>query len=344
MQMQPFIEKDIFIQRCVELSENVSQYIGNKLYLLDVDDLTQIDQLFLKTQCLDLIFSDLAGRGIVLVDTTQDFLEQINDTEIPLQLHARFSSDRFFELIKNFSDESKQRLMVEFEYDDEQLCARICDVLSSILPVDAAWQYLAENAHLFVSNNTFRDNMHPLVEKAIFQASSPAPIESDLNRISAWMAGEQKHQYELRKLLVLLAEEIYSRQNDNESATPLKLALLKKMDRYDWDHFNNDFIEKFTIDPSYESKQEPYHQQHNDHHIQYYFQHKGITDVQIIYVAGTAASKEAGNTLREILKTDSPQITPEDKQKMLDVLLVAEEIWVKNFKQQNGEVTNGGTV
>lgn len=347
MLLQQFAEKDTFIERCIELSENVDNYINNKLYLADVEDPKFADQLYLRTQCLDIILEELADRGIIFPNNAQEFQELLYDREIPLQLRERFEEDKFFNFIRNLTDESKQALRTEFEYDDEQLCARVCNVMSGIYPTDAAWGYLASHDYMFTSNEDFRKRIFPLVEKAAFLPPPPPPIESDVARIAKWMAGEKEHQDELKTLLVKTVERIYNDAGDNESSTPLKIELLKKMERYDWDHRTPAFIAKMMANPNAEQEDELNHQQRNDHHIQYYYQHSGITWPQIVMVACTAASKSQGDALRVVISGNEnadgvPQITQEDIKRMADVLNVAETVW--NEMKQAKEASNGETV
>ena len=349
MLMPIFKDKDNFVQRCVELSENVDNYINNKLYLADVDDPKLVDQLFLTTNCLDIILGELADRGIIFENNASEFMELLHDREIPLQLRKRFEPDMFFEIVRKLSDESRQALMNEFEYADEQLGARLCVVMSSILPTDAAWDYIAQHSFLFITNNNFKDTMQAVVEKAIYEPPAPLPIERDIKDIATWMKGEQEHQVELKNLLMRVAERLYLNAGDNESSVPLKNELLKKMEKYDWDHRTPAFIAKLMANPKAEEEDEPFHQQRNDHHIQYYFQHKGITWPQIVMVACTAASKSAGDVLRPILAGNEQfvtegqlQLEQEDINKIADVLNVAETIW--NEMKREKEAANGATV
>lgn len=339
MLMQPVLETDNFVQRCVELSENVDNYINNRLYLADVEDPGLVTPLFLKMQCLDILLDELHDRGIHFQHNAYEFIELLYDRELPFQLRSRFQESFFYPLIRKFSDESKQLLLNEFDNADDQLCARLCTVLGSILPMDAAWDYIASASDIFNSDETFRKQVYSWISRAIKDPTTEVPVESDLSRMSKWLAGEKKHQDELTRLLVRTTERLYLSAGDNESSTPMKLALLEKMERYDWDHFNNAFITKMMTNPKAEEEDEPFHQQHNDHHIQYYFQHDGITETQIIYVACTAASKDKGNDLREILKTNQPKMSEEQKTEMLHVLEVAETIWKE--EQRNNE--NGNT-
>lgn len=332
MLMQPTLETDDFVQRCVEISENVDNYINNRLYLVDVEDPSLVTPLFLKMQCLDLILDELHDRGIHFQNNAYEFIDLLYDREIPILLRIRFEEHNFYPLIRKFSDESKQLLLNEFEVNDESLCARICNVLASILPMDMAWNYIASAADIFSSDENFYKNLYAIVLRAYKDPTVELPVETDIDRLSAWLAGEKKHQDELTRLLMRTAERLYLSAGDNDSSTPLKMALLKKMERYDWDHFNNAFIAKMMSNPNAEKEDEPYHQQHNDHHIQYYFQHEGITETQIVYVACTAVSKEKGNDLREILKTDQPKMTEEQKNTMLRVIEAAETIWNEDHK------------
>ncbi len=347
MLMPIFQDKDNFIQRCVELSENVDNYINNRLYLADVDDPKLADQLFLTTNCLDIILGELADRGIIFENNASEFMELLHDREIPIQLRQRFEPDTFFETIRKLSDESRNVIMNEFEFDDEQLGARLCNVMKGIFPTDAAWDYIAQHAFLFITNSNFRDTMHAVVERAIYEPPAPLPIEHDIKDIATWMKGEQKHQEDLKTLLMRVADRIYLDAGDNESSVPLKNELLKKMEKYDWDHRTPAFIAKMMANPKAEEEDEPFHQQRNDHHIQYYFQHKGITWPQIVMVACTAASKGQGDVLRMTLAGNEnadgmPQIEQEDIKRMADVLNVAEQQW--NEMKQAMEATNGETV
>ena len=347
MLMPIFQDKDNFIQRCVELSENVDNYINNRLYLADVDDPKLADQLFLTTNCLDIILGELADRGIIFENNASEFMELLHDREIPLQLRKRFEPEYFFNVIRKLSDESRNAIMNEFEYDDEQLGARLCNVMKGIFPTDAAWDYIAQHSFLFVTNNNFRDTMYAVVERAIYEPPAPLPLERDIKDIATWMKGEQQHQEELKTLLMKVAERLYLDAGDNESSVPLKNELLKKMEKYDWDHRTPAFIAKMMANPKAEEEDEPFHQQRNDHHIQYYFQHKGITWPQIVMVACTAASKGQGDVLRMTLAGNenaegTPQIEQEDIKRMADVLNVAEKQW--NEMKQAKEATNGETV
>lgn len=347
MLMPIFQDKDNFIQRCVELSENVDNYINNRLYLADVDDPKLADQLFLTTNCLDIILGELADRGIIFENNASEFMELLHDREIPLQLRKRFEPEHFFNVIRKLSDESRNAIMNEFEYDDEQLGARLCNVMKGIFPTDAAWDYIAQHSFLFITNNNFRDTMYAVVERAIYEPPAPLPLERDIKDIATWMKGEQQHQEELKTLLMRVAERLYLDAGDNESSVPLKNELLKKMEKYDWDHRTPAFIAKMMANPKAEEEDEPFHQQRNDHHIQYYFQHKGITWPQIVMVACTAASKGQGDVLRMTLAGNenaegTPQIEQEDIKRMADVLNVAEKQW--NEMKQAKEATNGETV
>ena len=332
MLMSITTETDTFIERCIELSENVDNYINNKLYLVDVDDPKLADQLFLTTNCLDIILGELADRGIIFENTASEFIELLHDREIPLQLRKRFEPDAFYELISKLTDESRSLLANEFEYADEHLGERLCNILAGIFPTDAAWSYIASHGFLFITNEVFENSIRAVVEKAVYAPPPPLPVEHDLKDISTWMQGEQKHQEELKSLLIRVADRIYLNSGDNESAVPLKNELLKKMERYDWDHRTPAFIAKMMVNPRAEEGDEPFHQQRNDHHIQYYFQHSGITWPQIVMVACTAASKSAGDALRVIISGNenaegTPQITKEDIDRMADVLNIAETVW-----------------
>lgn len=337
---------DTFIQRCVELSENVDNYINNKLYLADVDDPKLADQLFLTTNCLDIILGELADRGIIFENNASEFMELLHDREIPLQLRKRFEPDTFYEMISKLTEESRNVIMNEFEYDDMQLGERICNVMSGIFPTDAAWSYIASHGFLFTTNEVFRNTMYAVVERAIYAPPPPLPVENDLKDIATWMKGEQRHQEDLKKLLMLVAERLYLNAGDNESPVPLKNELLKKMEKYDLDHRTPAFIAKMMVNPKAEEEDEPFHQQKNDHHIQYYFQHSGITWPQIVMVACTAASKSAGDVLRPILAGNEQfvssgqlQIGQDDINKIADVLNVAEKVW--NEMKQSEENANG---
>lgn len=334
-------ETETFIDRCVELSENVDNYINNKLYLADVDDPKLADQLFLTTNCLDIILGELSDRGIIFENTASEFMELLHDREIPLQLRKRFEPDVFYETISKLTDESRSLIMNEFEYADEQLGERLCNILAGIFPTDAAWSYIASHSFLFITSETFKNRMQPVVEKAIYAPPPPLPVENDLKDIAAWMAGEKKHQDELKELLVRVAERLYLDAGDNDSSIRLKTLLLKKMEKYDWDHRTPAFIAKMMIDPKAEEEDEPFHQQRNDHHIQYYYQHSGITFEQIVMVACTAASKSQGDALRIVISGNEnadgvPQITQEDIKQMADVLNVAETIWNEMMREKEG--------
>ena len=183
MLMPIFQDKDNFIQRCVEVSENVDNYINNKLYLADVDDPKLVDQLFLTTNCLDIILGELADRGIIFENNASEFMELLHDREIPLQLRKRFEPETFFDIIRKLSDESRQALMNEFEFADEQLGARLCVVMSSILPTDAAWDYIAQHSFLFITNNNFKDTMQAVLEKALYEPPRPSRFVPDARRL-----------------------------------------------------------------------------------------------------------------------------------------------------------------
>ena len=119
------------------------------------------------------------------------------------------------------------------------------------------------------------------------------------------------------------------------------------MERYDWDHRTPAFVAKMMANPNAEQEDELNHQQRNDHHIQYYYQHSGITWPQIVMVACTAASKSQGDALRVVISGNEnadgvPQITQEDIKRMADVLNVAETVW--NEMKQAKEASNGETV
>ena len=342
-------DKDNFIQRCIELSDNVDNYINNKLYLADVDDPKLADQLFLTTNCLDIILGELADRGIIFENNASEFMELLHDREIPLQLRKRFEPEVFFDLVRKLSDESRDMIMNEFEYADEQLGARLCNIMAGIFPTDAAWDYIAQHGFLFITNDNFRATMQAVVEKAIYEPPAPLPVEHDLKDIATWMKEEQQHQVDLKALLMRVADRIYLNAGDNESSMPLKIELLRKMEKYDWDHRTPAFIAKMMANPNAEKEDEPFHQQKNDHHIQYYFQHKGITWPQIVMVACTAASKSAGDILRPILAGDpkaegKPQIEQEDINRMADVLNIAETCWNEMKQEKEKEAVNGSAV
>ena len=337
---------DTFIERCIELSENVDNYINNKLYLADVADPKLADQLFLTTNCLDIILGELADRGIIFENNASEFMELLHDREIPLQLRKRFEPETFYSVISKFTDESRNALMNEFEYADAQLGERLCNIMAGIVPTDAAWSYIASHGFLFVTNEVFRDTMREVVERAIYAPPPPLPVEHDIKDVATWMQGEYKHQEELKALLVAVADRIYLDAGDNESSLPLKNELLKKMEKYDWDHRTPAFIAKMMANPKAEEEDEPFHQQRNDHHIQYYFNHQGITWPQIVMVACTAASKSAGDVLRPILAGNEQfvsngqlQISQEDINKIADVLNLAEKVW--NEMQTSKESVNG---
>ena len=327
MLLQQVIDSDNFIHRCVELSENVDNYISNSLFLADVEDSSLVTPLFLKTQCLDIILEELRDRGIIFPNNAAEFQELLYDREIPLQLYQRFTEGYMFNLVKELPDESRQQLMDEFEYEDDQLCARLCNVMSSLLPMDAAWNYIATHEFMFFSNEVFRDKFQAVIQMALYEPHAPIPVESDLDRVAKWMAGEKKHQDELKALLMATAERVYLDAGDNESSVPLKTELLNKMDRYDWDHRQPQFITKLTLNPNAEQEDEYNHQQRNDHHVQYYLQHTGISEPQMFMVACTYVSKNKLDELEKELTELDVQISPDDKDKILSIAKVASECW-----------------
>ena len=334
MLLQQITDSDNFIHRCVELSENVDNYISNDLFLADVEDPSLVTPLFLKTQCLDIILEELRDRGIIFPNNATEFQELLYDREIPLQLYKRFTEEYIFKLVKEMPDESRQQLMEEFEYEDEQLCSRLCNVMSSLIPMDAAWEYIASHEYMFFSNETFRDKFQAVIEKALYAPPAPVPVETDLDRVAKWLAGEKKHQDELKELLMHVAERFYLDAGDNESATPLKMELLKKMDRYDWDHRQPQFITKLTLNPNAEAEDEHNHQQCNDHHVQYYIQHSGITEPQKFMVACTYISKNKLEVLEKELNELDVQISEDEKDQILQIAKVAAEQWAI-MNQQN---------
>ena len=337
MLLQQITDTDNFIHRCVELSENVDNYISNDLFLADVEDPALVNPQFLKTQCLDIILEELRDRGIIFPNNAAEFQELLYDREIPLQLYQRFTEEYMFKLVKDLQDESRQRLMDEFDYDDDQLGARLCNVMSSILPMDAAWEYIASHEFMFFTNKVFRDKFQAVIEKALYEPPAAVPFESDLDRVAKWLSGEKKHQDELKALLMRVAERVYLNAGDNGSSIPLKNELLKKMERYDWDHRQPQFITKLTLNPNAEAEDELNHQQKNDHHVQYYLQHSGITDPQKYMVACTYVSKNKIAELEKELQELEVQITPEDKAQILNIAKIAAEQWVEmNKPNQEG--------
>ena len=171
--------REEFLNDIVNISTNISEYMNNKLYLTEVEDIDSINDGLIFNLVVDMTLGELSELGII-IDAGEELYHEVDILKMVLDLRRNFAYDKLLNKLSSNDELSAliSSIVDSEEYDPELLIQEIIGVLASSFPLSEVWPKLVELEDNFHNTDAFIQYINYTLENA--ESNSPlSEIETD---------------------------------------------------------------------------------------------------------------------------------------------------------------------